>query len=89
MISEIFKIFLAVFIAELGDKTQLAVLGFAASGKPALTFIGASAALVIITAIGVVAGAGIGKIVPQKTVQIVAGALFIIIGVVYIWKGIS
>ncbi len=89
MIANILKIFGAIFVAELGDKTQFAVLGFAASGKPVATFIGASAALVVITAIGAIVGAAMGKFIPQKIVQTAAGALFIVIGIVYLWKGLS
>ena len=87
MIYGIIRAFLAILVAELGDKTQLAVIGFAASGRPVETFIGASLALVLITAIGSAVGAGIGKVVPQKTIQIAAGTLFIAIGIVYLIRG--
>lgn len=88
MIPEMAKIFSTVFIAELGDKTQIAVLGFAASGKPLYTFIAASLALITITAIGATIGAVAGKILPQRTVQISAGIIFIIIGALYIFKAL-
>ncbi|RKZ35056.1 UPF0016 family protein [bacterium] len=87
MWKEFIKIFIAVFIAELGDKTQLAVLGFASTVNPKMVFLSASLALVSITAMGAAAGFALGKFIPQKTVQIIAGALFIIIGILYIWKG--
>ncbi|MCD6594319.1 TMEM165/GDT1 family protein [bacterium] len=87
MLTQFFKIFIAVFLAELGDKTQLAVLGFAASVKPGIVFAAASTALVVITAIGAIVGATAGKFVPQKIVNISAGILFVAIGALYIIKG--
>ncbi|MCD6531583.1 TMEM165/GDT1 family protein [bacterium] len=88
MTGELIKIFITVFLAELGDKTQLAVLGFASTTKPWVVFVGASAALVAITALGSVAGAVVGKVVSPKVINISAGVLFIILGVMYILKGI-
>ena len=53
-----FPVFAAVFIAELGDKTQLATMLFAADKEVSkwTVFLGASAALVVATVIGVIAG---------------------------------
>ena len=75
-------IFGTVFLAELGDKTQLATLLFAAD-KPAskLTVFAASAsALVVAAAIGVLAGTLVSTYVNPKHLQIVAGIGFILIG---------
>ena len=88
MTLEILKVFAIIFIAELGDKTQLAVLGFASSHKPWVVFIGASLALLAVTAIGVMAGTTLGKFVPQKVMSIISGVLFIAIGIFYIFKGL-
>ena len=87
MMAQFFKIFIAVFLAELGDKTQFAVLGFASSTKPGIVFVAASSALIVITAIGAVVGAVAGKFIPQKIVNISAGILFVAIGILYIIKG--
>jgi putative Ca2+/H+ antiporter (TMEM165/GDT1 family) len=76
-------VFTAIFIAELGDKTQLATLLFAADREVAkLTiFIGASAALVLASAIGVVAGSALAGVVDPRWFRYIAGAGFIGIGI--------
>ena len=89
MLTQFFKIFSAVLLAELGDKTQFAVFGFASSTKPGIVFAAASSALVVITAIGAIVGAEIGKLIPQKIVNISAGILFVAIGTIYIIKGLK
>lgn len=75
-------VFASVFFAELGDKTQLATLLFASDvGNPKLTVFAASAlALVSTSAIGVVAGAEIGRLVSPRTLSTIAGLGFIAIG---------
>lgn len=76
-------IFAAVFIAELGDKTQLATMLFAADkevGKYTV-FIAASAALIVATAIGVLAGSLLSEYINTKYLQYIAGLGFIGIGV--------
>lgn len=76
-------IFGAVFVAELGDKTQLATLLFASdAANPKLTvFLAAALALVLAAAIGVVAGAAASGYVSRKLLDWVAGVGFIAIGV--------
>jgi putative Ca2+/H+ antiporter (TMEM165/GDT1 family) len=78
----LFTVFIAVFIAELGDKTQLATLLFAADKQvpKSTVFIGAATALILTTAIGVVAGGAISRYFSEKTLHILAGAGFIGIG---------
>ncbi|MFO0596018.1 MAG: TMEM165/GDT1 family protein [Myxococcaceae bacterium] len=73
--------FAAVFVAELGDKTQLAALSFATSSTSRLTvFLGASAALVASTLIAVFAGEALTRVVSPKALQRAAGVLFLVIG---------
>jgi putative Ca2+/H+ antiporter (TMEM165/GDT1 family) len=74
--------FTAVFIAELGDKTQLATLSLA-SGKRAWlpVLIGAASALVCTSILAVAVGATIGKYVPENVVKRAAGGLFVLLGV--------
>lgn len=76
-------VFAAVFLAELGDKTQLATLLFAADGAVSkLTiFAAASMALIVATAIGVLAGGVVAQYVSPKVLNYVAGAGFIGIGI--------
>lgn len=76
-------VFASVFIAELGDKTQLATLLFAADGAvdKVTVFIAASAALVVATGIGVLAGGFVSQHVSPAVLKYVAGAGFIAIGI--------
>lgn len=70
-----------VFLAELGDKTQLAALALTGrSGKPAAVFVGASVALIVVTLVGVLAGAGLSKVLPERAVEIGSAVLFIGVG---------
>jgi putative Ca2+/H+ antiporter (TMEM165/GDT1 family) len=75
-------VFASVFIAELGDKTQLATLLFSADQAVSklTVFIAASAALVLATGIGVLAGGLVSQHVSPATLKYVAGAGFIAIG---------
>ena len=77
-----FTVFAAVLIAELGDKTQLATMLFAADKEVSkwTVFWGASAALVVATAIGVIAGTLLSEVINEKYLNILAGAGFILIG---------
>jgi putative Ca2+/H+ antiporter (TMEM165/GDT1 family) len=68
-------VFTSVFIAELGDKTQLATMLFAADRDTSklTVFVGAALALVLTSAIGVAAGSIVSQYVSEKTLQYVAG----------------
>lgn len=80
-------VFGALFLAELGDKTQLAVISFVASGQPPVAvFTGASAALVASTAVAVLGGQGLLRIVPAEVLQLVAAAIFVIVGLAVGWE---
>jgi len=81
-------VFGVVFLAELGDKTQLATLLFSAKfpDKLVIVFLGASLALVMTSAIGVLAGGLVAQYVSPKLLSYVAGAGFILIGVWTIWQ---
>jgi putative Ca2+/H+ antiporter (TMEM165/GDT1 family) len=75
-------VFATVFLAELGDKTQLATLLFASDKEVSkmTVFLGSAAALVLAAAIGVLAGSLLGKYVNPKHLQMVAGIGFVVIG---------
>jgi len=72
-----------VFVAELGDKTQLATLLFAADKEVSkfAVFLGASLALVLTSAIGVAAGGLISQFISENHLHVIAGVGFIGIGV--------
>ena len=75
--------FVAVFIAELGDKTQLATLLFAADKEVSklTVFLGASLALILASGIGVLAGGLISQYISAKYLHYIAGVGFIGIGI--------
>lgn len=77
-----FTVFSVVFVAELGDKTQLATLLFAADKEvnKLMVFIGASLALILASGIGVLAGTLISQYVSEKSLNYLAGAGFLVIG---------
>ncbi len=75
--------FVLIFLAELGDKTQLAAMARAAAGDGGkLTiFLAASSALVLSTLIAVLLGALVNKIIPPMAIKIAAGLVFILFGI--------
>ena len=75
-------IFAAIFIAELGDKTQLATMLFAADKEVSkvTVFLAASAALVVASAIGVLAGSLLSAYISEKALSYIAGVGFMLIG---------
>jgi putative Ca2+/H+ antiporter (TMEM165/GDT1 family) len=74
-----------IAVAELGDKTQLAVIALTGEyGDPWAVFIGASIALVMVSAAGVLAGRAIAKKVSMARVELVAAALFIVLGAIFL-----
>lgn len=76
-------VFTAVFIAELGDKTQLATMLFAADREVSklTVFMGASLALIVASAIGVLAGSFISEYISEKYLHYIAGVGFVGIGI--------
>src|SRR6185295_9297570 len=81
-----FRVFITtlgiIFLAEMGDKTQLAAMTMAAqTKKPWAVFLGASIALAAVSALGVLVGSVIGNYVPIEWVKRVAAVAFIVIGV--------
>jgi putative Ca2+/H+ antiporter (TMEM165/GDT1 family) len=83
------RVFLTVFgsmlLMELGDKTQLATVSFAASQQSRVSvFLGAAAALVLTSFLGVVVGEVVASVVPAVVVKRACGGLFVVIGVLLI-----
>jgi len=75
-------VFVSVFVAELGDKTQLATLLYAADAPHArlTVFVAAASALVLTSALGVLAGGLVAQWVSPRVLRWIAGACFVVIG---------
>ena len=83
----LFSTFTTVFVAELGDKTQLATLLLSAqSGSPVLVFIGAALALIASSLVGVLVGQWLAKTLPPERIEFMAGVLMVALG---IWLGLQ
>ena len=87
------KVFSTAFImtslAEFGDKTQLAVIALTAQyGAPIFVYIGAVAAFALIVGIGVVLGKKISEKVESKWIEMGSGALFIVLGIIFIVEAV-
>ena len=80
---ELLIIFMSVFIAEVGDKTQLATMLFATDSRVSKTrvFLVASSALVASTLLAVLVGGLVTRIVAESTLKIAAGVAFILVGI--------
>ena len=80
--------FATVFVAELGDKTQLAAMtATAKSGDLWTVFFAASAALICATALGVTVGAALFKVVPEHLIRYLAGGAFVAVGLFILVRG--
>lgn len=88
MLKAFFTVFVTVFLAEIGDKTQLATVLFASERNVSrwVIFAGASLALVLAAGIGVLVGAQLERFIKPSTLKTVAGIGFIVIG---IWTLVS
>ena len=76
----------ALFIAEMGDKTQLAAITLASQTKsPVAVFLGAALALTMVSLIGVVVGTVLGEYLPKEVLRYAAAIAFIVIGVLMLW----
>jgi len=75
-----------IFLAEMGDKTQLAAMTMAAQkNRPWAVFLGASLALATVSGIGVVVGSALGTFLPLEWIKRAAGVAFIAIGILVLW----
>ena len=73
--------FLTVFLAELGDKTQLATVALSGtSDRPLAVFLGSASALVLASLLGALAGGAVASVVPTELLQLIASVGFLIIG---------
>ena len=82
ILSLLFSTFITIFIAELGDKTQLATLTISGtSNKPLAVFLGSSTALIFASLLGALAGGSISNFVPEIILKSIASITFFIIGI--------
>ena len=73
--------FLTVFLAELGDKTQLATVAISGtSNRPLAVFLGSSSALVLASLLGAFAGGSVATVIPRDLLQLLASVGFLVIG---------
>ena len=80
--------FSTIFLAELGDKTQLATLILSAqSGKPLIIFIGAAAALILTSLLGVIIGRWISSNLPRQRFTLVSGIIMLSLGIYLVSQG--
>ena len=80
--------FSAVFVAELGDKTQLATLMLSAqSGKPIIIFAAAALALVLTSLLGVIIGQWIANNLPRQRFTVISGIIMLSLGIYLVTKG--
>ncbi|MCD9185858.1 MAG: TMEM165/GDT1 family protein [Pyrinomonadaceae bacterium] len=78
--------FLTLFLAELGDKTQLAVITMTAKTESKISvFIGASLALVLVSLLGVLLGGVLSQYIPTEWLQRIVAVAFIVIGILMLW----
>ncbi len=79
--------FVTVFLAELGDKTQLAIVTISGtSSRPLAVFLGSSLALVLASLLGAAAGGSLSTVIPADALQLAASAGFLILGIRLILK---
>lgn len=84
-VSILFTTFTTVFLAELGDKTQLAALLLSAqSGRPGVVFVGAALALICSSLVGVLLGRWLSTVMPAHQLERAAGVLMVALG---LWLG--
>ena len=80
----VLSVALAMFVAELGDKTMLATATLAAQGNPVLVWIGATIGIILSGSVGVFVGRATGARLPERTIRIGSAVLFAVFGVALI-----
>ncbi|MBS4537680.1 TMEM165/GDT1 family protein [Clostridium sp. D2Q-11] len=85
MISEYIKAFLFIFMAEMGDKTQILAMTFATQYSVSKVLLGVFIGSLLNHGIAIALGAYLGNMIPLNNVQIIAGLLFILFGIWGLW----
>ena len=82
LLTLLFTTFMTVFLAEMGDKTQLTTVTLSSTtNKPLAVFIGSSLALILATLLGALAGSSIANLIPAFILKLLSGIVFLIIGI--------
>ena len=82
LLTLLFTTFITVFLAEMGDKTQLTTITLSSTtNKPLAVFIGSSFALILATVLGALAGGSISNLIPAFLLKLLSGLVFLIIGI--------
>ena len=78
----VFTTFVTVFLAEMGDKTQLTTITLSSTtNKPLAVFIGSSIALILATLLGALAGGSIANLIPAFLLKLLSGSVFLVLGI--------
>lgn len=81
MVALLISTFFTVFLAELGDKTQLAIVSISGTTtRPGAVFAGSASALVLASLVGAAAGGSLSTVIPTNALQLVASLGFLILG---------
>ena len=83
-----FSTLLLIFVAEFGDKTQIAVAGLAGTMSPLPVWLGASAALIMVSALGVWAGRTLLQRLPIIWLHRISGGIFLSFAIVAAWRAV-
>ncbi len=82
LLTLLFTTFVTVFLAEMGDKTQLTTITLSSStNKPLAVFLGSSIALIIATLLGALAGGSIANLIPAFILKLLSGIVFLFLGI--------
>ena len=82
LLTLLFTTFVTVFLAEMGDKTQLTTITLSSTtNKPLAVFIGSSIALILATLLGALAGGSIANLIPDFILKLISGIVFLFLGI--------
>lgn len=82
--SVVLAVAVAIFIAELGDKTMLTAGALAARGNPVLVWLGGTAGVIAAGAVAIVVGNVLGARLPKRAVRVISAVLFAVFGIALI-----
>ena len=82
LLTLLFTTFITIFLAEMGDKTQLTTITLSSTtNKPVAVFMGSSIALILATLLGALAGGSIANLIPAFLLKLLSGIVFLLLGI--------